>query len=275
MATNNTNDANATIWYLKNLPLYSTTKPYVVNLPLHMIPPGKRTNQISVAVPNIRIRDLREVKESFDIDNSGLQYKDDIHSAMAYEDWEDPEKIMNIYVKEVGDYLKRTLGAERTILLSQNVRRRHGSFPELPRGNKDTEADQPIQGVHADFTPGRAQDLILQSFGEEATAYLFRNRRVQFIHVWRPLRGPVMDFPLALCDYRSIDVEKDLVAVDNVYPHVVSETYSVLHNPKHTWYYLSNQMPHETLLFKGFDTDNVAKCTFVGLLVTKKLIGFL
>jgi hypothetical protein len=39
-----------------------------------------------------------------------------------------------------------------------------------------------------------------------------RSRRVpQIINVWRPLRGPVLDSPLGLCDIRSVEWEKDLV----------------------------------------------------------------
>ena len=34
--------------------------------------------------------------------------------------------------------------------------------------------------------------------------------RAQIINVWRPLRGPVYDTPLAFADYRSVSVESDL-----------------------------------------------------------------
>lgn len=40
---------------------------------------------------------------------------------------------------------------------------------------------------------------------------------------------------------------------DNVYPHVVSETYNVLHSERHRWYYLREQQPDELYLFKSFD----------------------
>jgi len=62
------------------------------------------------------------------------------------------------------------------------------------------------------------------------------------------------DWPLAVCDFRSVDVSRDLIASDNILPHTVGETYNVLHNKQHRWYYFKDQMPNETLIFKSFDS---------------------
>jgi len=72
--------------------------------------------------------------------------------------------------------------------------------------------------------------------------------------IWRPLFGPLKDWPLGVCDFRSVDVARDLIASDNILPHVVGETYNVLHNKRHQWYYLEEQMPNEILMFKSFDS---------------------
>lgn len=83
------------------------------------------------------------------------------------------------------------------------------------------------------------------------------------IRVWRPISGPVLDWPLAVCDFRSIDVEEDLVATDNVRAHSVSETYNVFHNLKHKWNFVNKQTSNDVLLFKGFDTaQDVAQCQY-------------
>ena len=60
--------------------------------------------------------------------------------------------------------------------------------------------------------------------------------------------------PLGVCDFRSLDASRDLIASDNILPHTVGETYNVLHNKRHQWYYLSDQMPNEILIFKSFDS---------------------
>jgi hypothetical protein len=60
--------------------------------------------------------------------------------------------------------------------------------------------------------------------------------------------------PLGVCDFRSLDVSRDLIASDNILPHMVGETYNVLPNKQHQWYYLRDQMPNEILIFKSFDS---------------------
>jgi hypothetical protein len=62
------------------------------------------------------------------------------------------------------------------------------------------------------------------------------------------------DWPLALLDYRSLDTMRDLVPSDNIYTHVVCESYNVIWNESHRWYFLGQQQKDEVLMFKTFDT---------------------
>jgi hypothetical protein len=80
------------------------------------------------------------------------------------------------------------------------------------------------------------------------------------INLWRPIRGPLRDAPLAVCDARSVD-PKDLVPSDLVYPHRVGETYSVTYRPSHRWYYFREMRADEVLLLKCYDskTDGCAR----------------
>jgi hypothetical protein len=41
--------------------------------------------------------------------------------------------------------------------------------------------------------------------------------RVQVINLWRPIRGPLRDSPLAVCDVTTVAAD-DLVASDLIYP---------------------------------------------------------
>ena len=72
--------------------------------------------------------------------------------------------------------------------------------------------------------------------------------------LWRPLFGPLRDWPLGLCDFRSLNLANDLLSSDNILPHKVTETYNVVYNERHEWYYLKDQMPDEILVFKSFDS---------------------
>src|SRR6266851_1923659 len=61
---------------------------------------------------------------------------------------------------------------------------------------------QPATRVHVDHTarsgPQRVRDLM----GDEAEELL--KGRVQVINMWRPIRGPLRDAPLAVCDSRTV-----------------------------------------------------------------------
>lgn len=72
--------------------------------------------------------------------------------------------------------------------------------------------------------------------------------------IWKPLRGPVKDWPLALCDLRSVDTE-DLIPFDEVYIDDVLESYQVHYNPNQKWFYLSEQKSEEVLIFKSADSS--------------------
>ena len=73
---------------------------------------------------------------------------------------------------------------------------------------------QPVTSVHNDYTvksgPQRVRDLM----GEEAEELL--RHRFEIVNVWRPIRGPLRDAPLAVCDATSVAFA-DFVPSDLVY----------------------------------------------------------
>jgi hypothetical protein len=74
--------------------------------------------------------------------------------------------------------------------------------------------------------------------------------------VWRPLRGPLNDWPLALCDAQSVDFRNDIMAGDIVYENFVTENLQVMHNPDQKWFYLPDQTTSEVLIFKSADSEH-------------------
>jgi hypothetical protein len=85
--------------------------------------------------------------------------------------------------------------------------------------------------------------------------------RVQIINIWRPIHGPLRDYPLAVADARSVSVD-DLVPSDLVYRHRVGDTYNVTHNPDHGWFYLSEMQPQQPLLLKCYDSLGDGRARF-------------
>lgn len=84
-------------------------------------------------------------------------------------------------------------------------------------------------------------------------------RHYQIINLWRPLKGPVRDAPLAFADFRTVDKD-DLVPSDIGYPDP-EETFTVRYNPAQEWYYIRDQLPEEVWMFKIFDSEQ-GKATY-------------
>lgn len=77
----------------------------------------------------------------------------------------------------------------------------------------------------------------------------------QTFSVWRPLRGPVRDWPLTLCDPATIDPNTDLVARDLLRVTSPVETYQVHSTAQQKWYFVSEQTKDEAWIFLQSDSD--------------------
>jgi hypothetical protein len=119
---------------------------------------------------------------------------------------------------------------------------------------------QPATRVHVDHTARSAPQRVRDLLPDEAEELL--KGRVQVINLWRPIRGPLQDSPLAVCDARTVAFE-DLVPSDLVYRERVGETYSVTWNPAHEWYYAPDMRRDEALLLKIADTKTDGRSRFM------------
>lgn len=72
--------------------------------------------------------------------------------------------------------------------------------------------------------------------------------------IWRPLRLPVQDWPLAICDAATVD-QSDLVPSDYIHRDYIAENLLVHFNENQRWYWLPNQAENEIFLFKAVDSD--------------------
>lgn len=166
----------------------------------------------------------------------------------AMRDFYDEAELRRVYYPECERIVAAAIGAERVIVFDHTTRRRQPQTADRTKG----APRQPVMRVHNDYTlqsgPQRVRDLM----GEEAEALL--GRRYAFINLWRPIRGPVKDSPLALCDAQSVAFA-DFVGSDQVYPDRKGETYVVTYNPAHRWFYLPEMQTDEALLIKCYDSE--------------------
>lgn len=145
----------ATIHYLENKKDYKIEKPYHINLPAWALPPGKQTNESSVAYDDISVTDLRMIKDQFSLDVNGFYVeREDLRGpfslvdCLRFDDYSDPALVRQKALPAVEGFLKRKLpGVEDAIAFSHQIRRRDAKFPALPRGTQG-QVPQPVQGVH-------------------------------------------------------------------------------------------------------------------------------
>jgi len=115
--------------------------------------------------------------------------------------------------------------------------------------NDGPQRRQPVSLVHVDQTTTSSVAHVHRHLPPSDAPVLLK-RRFQIINLWRPISHPALDWPLALCDYRSVDVEKDLVPVALICPDREGETFCVKFNEAHKWKYMQGMKPDEFVLIK-------------------------
>lgn len=228
------------------VPMAERPRTYTFDPPAGM----PRSNTEHVA-HQVEIRDARPMADHISLDANGFAL---VRHLSDVKDFFDDEEVRRVYYPEVERIVKQATGADRVHIFDHTTRRR------VP----DAEAQagtprQPVRRVHIDHTarsgPQRVRDLLPDDAGE------LLKGRVQVINLWRPIKGPLEDSPLAVCDATTISLD-DLVPSDLVYPHRVGETYSVKYNPSHRWYYVPRMRTDEALLLKCSDTATSVPARF-------------
>jgi hypothetical protein len=213
-------------------------------------PDVPRTTAVSVGF-RVPIRDGRSIAGELSLDRHGFAL---VSHRTAVQNFYDDDEVRNVYYPEAEHILKRLTGASRIFIFDHTTRRRIPGAEDRRDGVR-----QPVSRVHVDHTaksgPQRVRDLI----PDEAQKLL--RGRVQVINLWRPIKGPLLDAPLAVCDAQSVDPQ-DLVPSDLVYRERIGETYSVTYRASHRWYYFSKMGADEVLLLKCYDSAADGRARF-------------
>jgi hypothetical protein len=220
-------------------------RPYYYTYPPPAGVPGRNTHGDRRRVV---VRDARKLAHpSLDVEGFALVR---LESALA--DAYDPDAVVSTYYPEVEAAVRGATSARRVLVFDHNVRNTDRS------GRTGERSQGAVNYVHNDYTlnsgPQRVRDLV---GGEEAEQLL--ERRFAVINVWRPLRGPVQQAPLAFCAASSL-TRHDFVATDLRYRDRVGEVYSLTWRPEHRWFYYPAMRADEALLLKCYDSDPARAC---------------
>lgn len=214
-------------------------------------PPGvPRSNSVG-ETHVMPVFSVRPLERDVSLDREGFAL---LHQKSAVGDFYDDDEVRRVYYPEAERVLTEATGAKRVVVFDHTVRRRvQGGVDRAPGTPR-----QPATRIHVDHTVKSGPQRVRDFLGPDAADWL--RGRMQVINLWRPIRGPLRDAPLAVCDALSVASE-DLVPSDLIYRDRVGEIYAVTFNPNHRWFFVPDMQPDEALLLKCYDslTDGRAR----------------
>lgn len=219
--------------------------------------PGKEYNTGVNAPFPVTIRNARRAGP-FELDTHGFAigaWPSDIR------DFRDQEELRRDYPGEVQRIVKAWAGADRVIPMGGQIR-----SPIVNRAH----VQPPAAEAHVDFTTASANRLaaiLYERFAPEGPGY----SRFLCFSLWRTFSPPPQDWPLALCDYRSVDdsegvpnvkVDVDEIPTgDALFAPIPGEEEMAAasifhHNPAHRWWYFPDMTRDEAIFIKFHDSDH-------------------
>lgn len=225
----------------------------------------------------VEIENIRGKEGDYTLDNAGFQFH---REAAQHKTFANDEEVEREYYPESIELLKRLTGASRVVLFDHSEYMFYVCTPDMIfisslycsaiRRNRPGEIDdgpqkrKPVPRVHVDQTSASAVARVHRHLPAGDAESLLK-RRFQIINLWRPIHHVALDWPLALCDYRSIDRKTDLFPTALRYPDREGETSSVKYNPAHKWIYARGMTPEEVVLIKWY-VSNSPRLPFLLLL---------
>ncbi|KAJ7248223.1 hypothetical protein B0H12DRAFT_1020208 [Mycena haematopus] len=206
---------------------------------------GIRDRNFTLEKHEVQIHDLRGNESGATLDTTGFQL---FNHPAKHTTFANDAEIEEQYYPESIELIKKLTGASRVVLFDHTVRRRRP-------GQIDSSPDkrQPVSQTHIDQTPKSAVARVHRHLPAEDVPELLKHR-FQIINLWRPISHPADDWPLTLCDFRSVNPNTDVLPVALVYPDREGETYGVKYNPNQKWTYFSGVKPEELILIKCYDS---------------------
>jgi hypothetical protein len=225
------------------------------------IAPGASTSTAGSERHAVTVRDGRPVQHSFALDVQGFEITRHPTAVRDLAELTDDDALAG-YEAEVCRFVQDRLGADR--VLSRGWERRRSVDPGAHG------AQPPARGVHVDYAPDHVPGMVARASARhlpDGGGF----RRAVVTSCWRVLSPPSQDWPLALCDSRTV-AEGDGAPVTTYFvdtlpadpfgpvEHLkpVGSGWRLRANPAHEWWYFPGMTSDEVLLIKLGDTDRSA-----------------
>lgn len=207
---------------------------------------------------DVVVRDGRPIREHFFLDTHGFTLAD--HRS-AVRNFEDEGEVAAVYEPEAMALVKALTGADKVVALGSALRTAGDTVARNMR--------PPACEAHVDFHPGPAHAYARMTY-EKAFPDGPGYSRFIATSLWRTFSPPPQDWPLAVCDCRSVGDDEGrpnvMVVCDEIPPE--EELFAPIegedklpaasifpYNPAHRWWFFSGMTRDEALLFKFHDSD--------------------
>lgn len=219
--------------------------------------PGASINTGRYEAHTVPIRNGRPIQDTFRTDIHGFEISS--HRS-AVSEFTDKAEVDAVYTPEVIEFVKERTGADEVVSRGAVLRRsaapaEHASQPQAAL-------------VHIDYGPEGAAMTAPRVYEEH-----FPDRpgysRALAASVWRVFSPPPQDWPLALCDFRSLrddeGLPNQLYFVDRLpddpfagvdESKIITSGSEFHHNPDHEWWYFPDMTRDEVLFFVFHDSDH-------------------
>ena len=217
------------------------------------------------------IRDARPIRDHFSLASHGFTLLD---APTAVGDFTDTEEVERLYSDEVATHVQQATGASFVGVMGWMIRT-SGDVASRQKKRDEGETYQhragvqpPAGEVHVDTDPAR-QDKAAQRMYAKLRPDGPGYKRYLITSFWRTYSPPPQDCPLALCDGRSVGNDEGTPNTLWVVDKITDDLFAPMddannplaahifhHNPAHRWWYFSNMVKDEALLFKFHDSDH-------------------
>lgn len=213
-----------------------------------------RSTMVVTPGEEVVLHDLRGTTTSLDVEGFEL-----VRHASAVTDFhaiEEDAAVDALYLQEMEAFVAELTGADRIVMLGPGKKRYGEGATDRLAGLANAK---PARYVHGDVTDVSGPDLAEGMVRGTAGIDLADFSRWAMYKVWRAITPPPQDFPLAVCDARTIGRD-DEIAVTAItalrgFGELAFPTAGYLPNPAHRWCWFRDMTPDEVLVFKTHDTD--------------------
>lgn len=199
----------------------------------------------------VMIRNARSSTADLSLDIEGFAF---VEQVTKVTDFNDDAQLTSVYTPEMEKLVATIAGASEAVVFDHTRRSTEAAHREK-YGSRD-----PVPAPHSDYDDSSARQRMRDKFGDAADERL--RGRFAIVNVWRSMSGTIEQWPLTMCDWRTID-DDFLISTRREAPirpepsfeyARASATRHAAYDANHRWFYFPRMTRDEVLLFKNYDT---------------------